>query len=411
MSQNLVYAILVFSLVADNSDCDFCSDKKSEKLKYFDGTRRNLLTTAPEACRINYFDIEFISRLTLSVVHDEASLRILDLSSNRISAISNGTFSLFPQLENLKLCDNFLTEVLSHCFNGLKELSILDLSSNLIGKVDENSFVALESLLWLSLADNCIINLAINIPICTLDSLDLSHNLIESFPHFINIGAIDSLDLSNNTNGVLNISIDGKFSELERGRIAKFATRVAKSIKSLNIADNHISSLTQLKPFINLDELNLAGNPIDYTANVFPRLMDLEKLNLTSTNMTSLDVLDSFNAKQFQELSFGRNPLKSDFKAMEKFSNLQHLQFSASFCYEFESYRDIRRNFQHLTHVSVLYEVPNCKCAKRNKKLFSLYHIKFSTDWHLVCSGGSTRRYIGVAYLSMVIAIRKLIQL
>lgn len=394
--------LIIIALVIIDINCDFCSDKKSRKLRDFDGTRQNFMSLTDDSCAINYFDIDSISQLTLSNVRNAALLRNLNLSANRISTIHNDTFNQLVGLENLVLGDNFLTEIRSHYFNGLKELSSLDLSSNLILNVDENSFIMLGSLLWLSLANNCIVNLALNLPLVELVALNLSHNLIENWPHFKSIGAIDTVDLSHNTNGILNVHIEGKFSEIERQKIARFAKRITQSIKSLNIADNEISNLTRVQSFINLDELNLAGNPINYAANVFPRLVQLRKLNLSATNLTSLEGFRSIDPKKLTLLSIGKNPLKADFDSLRKYSNLRQLYMSTNFCSVLERHREIRENFINLTHVEVLYNHSDCECAERNRDLLALHNIKFSTDWHHVCSAGqsswSKRRQNGIIY-------------
>lgn len=414
MSPYVLFTVFVVSLVVISASSDFCNEKKSERLKNFDATRKNLISTTATHCAINYFDVESINQLTLNLIPNAKSIRVLDLTGNRISMLHSDTFNQFSELENLKLGDNFLVEIRSHYFNGLRELSILDLSSNLIRNVDENSFLELGSLLWINLANNCIINFAINLPIVVLDSLNLSHNLIANFPHFKNIGSIDSLDLSHNTNGVLNFTVDAKFSPTEREKIMKFTTQITRTIKSLSVADNELSDLTQLESFINVDELSLASNPIQYNANSFQRFTELKKLNLSCTNLTSLETLNDANLRQLETLSIEGNPLKADFDLLGKFPNLQHIHLPQNSCYEFESYREIRRNFKHLTHITILYDNPNCKCAKKNKKLFSLYHIKFSTDRFHLCSRGQTLReghHNGFIYFFALIVFQAFAQL
>lgn len=389
----IISTVILFVVISRNCSAQFCEEKKSRKLIDFDGTRRNLISCATStSCAINYFDVKSISELTLNVIRDAKSIRSLDLRRNRISLIHNDTFNSFSALEILKLGGNFLVEIRSYYFYGLKELSILDLSSNLIQNVEENSFIKLSTLLWINLADNCIINLALNLPIVALDSLNLSHNLIASFPHFKNIRAIDSLDLSHNANGILNLTVDTKFSPFEREKIVKFSTQIVRSIRYLNVANNELTDLTQLAPFFNLADLNIAHNPVDYHSNLFPYFMDLKSLNLSSTNLTSIEHISSIvDIRQLTMLSVDRNPIYVDLDSMAKFNNLQHLQFSANFCYEFNI--ELMRNFQHLTHISVHYNTSDCECAKKNEKLFSLYHIKFSADWQHMCSSG---HWIGV---------------
>lgn len=402
-----VARLILVTVVVGNINCESCDDKKSRKLNDFDGTRRNLISTTTTSCNINFFDIDSVSELTLnSIVREAKELRMLNLSSNRISTIQNDTFNQFPALERLKLGDNFLTAVRSHYFNGLKELSVVDLSSNLIDVVDENSFASLESLLWLSLADNCIVNLALHLPLVALDSINLSLNLIANFPRFKSIKTIDSLDVSYNTKGVLNVRVDAKFSQVERDRIAN--TRAMESIKSLNVAYNEISNLTQLRPFVNLDELDLSGNPIDFAAGDFPHWTQLEKLNLSDTELASLDGFRIAHCKQFTWLSVVHNPLQADFDTMAKFPNLQHLHFSSNLCTVPDSSRDVRRRFPYLTHVTIHYEKPHCECEKLNQELFSLSDINFSTNWHHVCSRSQSlwveRRRNAAAYFIGLIA-------
>lgn len=404
MSSSVLDFILIISIVIVSVQCEFCSDKKSRRMRSFDSTRRNIVRTSSTSCSINYFDIESISKLTLNRIENEKSLRALDVSSNRIVTIHNDTFNQFPALEILKLGNNFLDEIRSHYFVGLSELSVLDLSSNLIRNVDETSFLKLESLLWLNIADNCIINLVLNLPLVALDTLNLSHNFIESFPHLKSIRNLHRLDLSHNTNGVLDFNIDSKFSPKEQQSIAEFT----KSITSLNAADNELSNLWPVQSFINLVELNLAGNPIDYSSKFFPRLMQLERLNLTATTLPSIEALEGFNARQLTELSIARNPLEADFNYLAKFSNLRHLQFGERHCHDFESFRDIRTNFNDLRQLAIHYDMPDCKCAKKLKRTFSLYHIKFSTDWQHMCSSGRANRVKRFTYTVLLIALQAL---
>lgn len=132
-------------------------------------------------------------------------------------------------------------------------------------------------------------------PLFALNTLNLSHNSIASFPRFKNVGAIDILDLSHNTNGVLNFNIDLQFSQSKREKIASFA---AKIVKSLNAVDNELTDLAQFKSFTRLDELNLAGNPIDYSANAFPQLLELKIINLHNTRLQILEALRGLNFNQ-----------------------------------------------------------------------------------------------------------------
>lgn len=352
MSPRIDCVIFIICLVVIDLKCEICSDKRTRKLKYFDVSRRNETTTTDTSCAINYFAADSVAHL-MEHKCNAKHLRHLDLSGNKISTIHNDTLNQFVELEILVLDDNFLTEIRSHYFNGLKKLSSLDVSSNLIQHVEENSFLMLEALKALNLADNCIIDLGQSAPVVSVEKLSLNNN--------------------------------------------------------------EISNLTQLQFFINVAELNMANNLIGNSENILPRLTKLRKLDLANTNLTSLAIFNVTQCEQLAKLSIEKNPMKINFDSLRNFSNLQHLQFSMDFCYKFDSYRDIRSNFPRLTHVSILYDEPNCKCARTQTRSFSLNTIEFHTDRKHMCSGGQSsmkgQRHNGVIYFFGLIVFRALLQL
>lgn len=376
--------LLIWSIIITNSSSDYCRDKKFAKMsKNFESTRQNIFAYNSSSldCIINYFDVSEISIATLNVIREKKSLRKLDLSANRISEIRPDTFDQFESLVILKIARNFLVRIENHYFrNGLKELSVVDLSSNLIQSVDEMSFQNLESLLWLNLADNCLTRLSVELPFTDFDTLNLSQNLLESFPRLRMLRALTTLDLSHNILEVLKFSTE--FS------------RVVNSLKSLNIADNRLSNLHQLHSFSSLVELNIASNPINFDENVHlltsQKLLGLRKLNLTAINLHSLESLvNDLNCNQFTALSIDGNPLKADFRMMKCFNNLQHLRFSQKSCQKYENfYREVKLNFPHLSLVEIEYEEPNCNCAIENHEIFAFFRIAFSTNWSQMCSKG-----------------------
>lgn len=68
------YLFLVIVLVIAGINCDFCDDKKTGRMKDFDGSRRNVINTTLISSSINYFDVEDISQSTLNVIRDSKSL-------------------------------------------------------------------------------------------------------------------------------------------------------------------------------------------------------------------------------------------------------------------------------------------------------------------------------------------------
>lgn len=396
MSYNVV--LFHFVILICSCSCDLsCSDKRSQKSKDYKSTRRNFLAfnSTTMSCQINYFDVESISNATFNVFHNDESFKLLkklDLSWNGISEIRPDTFNQFMSLENLKIANNFLIQIENHYFSNvgsagrLRELCILDLSSNLIQNIDEMSFRSLESLLWLNLADNCLMTLTPYLPIPALDTLNLSWNFIEAFPHLRDLIAIHTLDLSHNTQNILNST-------------KSFSSRAIRTLKSLNIANNRLSNLHQLQFFPNLVELNIASNPIEFDENFHfaissDRMRYLRKLNLTSTNLTTTDsIMGRLNCNQLIALSIDRNPIETDFLDFPmmkcSFTNLQHLRFSQRTCRKFENfYHRIKLNFPQLRRVEIEYDEANCNCAMENHEIFSYFHIQYSVNWSHMCSKG-----------------------
>jgi hypothetical protein len=231
-----------------------------------------------------------------------------------------------------------------------------------------------------------------------LFSLNLSHNGIIEFPQLSGaISAITILNLSHN-----------KISDLKIDFTSTKA--LVKNIHTLDISGNELKHPNQLLEFVNLVELNLAGNEdIDYSANEkFVRhFVAMKKLNLTRTNLKSLDIFRHVDGANFVELSLASNPLMPNFEQLSKFSNLERLEFQQKSCHSFDSYRDIRRSFKSLKSVKILYDDNlNCKCIEWNKMQFEFEAIEFVTDWSF-CDNepDSGRRLMSIHVMSLFVAI------
>lgn len=417
-----VILICLTSTTGSGSSELLCSDKRAQTLLNYESTRRNFyeFNTTTLTCHINYFDVKSISNATFNIISNIKSrklLKKLDLSANGIAEINTDSFNQFVSLENLNIARNFLIRIESHFFNaGLRELCSLNLSSNLIRSVDEMSFRRLESLLWLSLADNCLVTLTLYLPIRALDTLNLSWNFLETFPHLKALDAIHTLDLSHNTEHILNSA-------------ENFTSQAIRSVNALNIADNRLSNLHQLELFSNLVELNIANNPIVFDEGLhllmaFDSMRDLQRLNLTSTNLTTMEfdeIISRLNCNHLTELSIDRNAIEVDFPdfIMMKctFSNLQHLRFTQQICRQYENfYHRVKLNFPKLRRVEIDYVDANCNCALENREIFSYFHIENSVNWSHVCSKGHQQslRIVEETYrltLLLVLLISRLISL
>jgi Leucine-rich repeat (LRR) protein len=83
-----------------------------------------------------------------------ARLRHLDLSYNKLSALTSGQFSHLPELETLVLANNAIEVVERRAFFHLGSLRELSLASNRLVSVDLNNFACLASLEKLDLCKN-----------------------------------------------------------------------------------------------------------------------------------------------------------------------------------------------------------------------------------------------------------------
>ncbi|XP_062841069.1 toll-like receptor 5 [Trichomycterus rosablanca] len=86
----------------------------------------------------------------------ESGVRVLDLSNARIFALKNSVFSYVPDLEQISLAFNSISQIETGAFAGLRRLKSLDLSHNLLIKIGSRSFENLCSLEVLDLSNNNI---------------------------------------------------------------------------------------------------------------------------------------------------------------------------------------------------------------------------------------------------------------
>lgn len=369
MSRLLRHLIYISCIIIHFCNCELCIDaKQRKKLRDFDATRKNYIFVTNVSCTINYFDVSFVNRETLNVIHSSENLRTLDLSHNHISEIDTETFLEFGSLDTLRLNDNFMTKVKDDIFKNLIELTGLDLSHNLIDVISVNAFKYLQNLLWLNIDDNCLYDVTLYLPVPALHSLSIAYNRINRFPQLSGIRAITNLDLSNNLIADL-----------------KLRKNFIKSIQKLNMGGNYLKDSSRLIAFSSLSELNLADNGnIDYETNekFIRHLAALRKLNLTNTNLISFDIFRHVSGENFIELFLSQNPLQTNFEELSKFSNLERLEFQQKSCYVFDSYRSIRRKFKNLKSVKILYDdSENCKCIEWNRMQFKFEDIEFQSDF------------------------------
>ena len=108
----------------------------------------------------------------------EHDLELLDLSYNKISMLTDVSFSFTNFLSKLNISYNVLTKIEERTFEKLKYLKVLDLSRNKLTTLPGKLFSKLTSLSHLYLSNNELLTVPSAVPI--LDLLDLSFNKITS---------------------------------------------------------------------------------------------------------------------------------------------------------------------------------------------------------------------------------------
>ncbi|NWR87647.1 LRC32 protein, partial [Furnarius figulus] len=131
----------------------------------------------------------YISNLT--------SLRVLDLSGNKMTQLLAGTFRSTARLRQLDLSNNYIMEIQEGAFEPLQELEVVNLALNSIHCI---SGFSLTQLRVLNLSHNALELFASEegAEPYLLQVLDLSHNRLLYFPELPKAHDLTHLNLSNN---------------------------------------------------------------------------------------------------------------------------------------------------------------------------------------------------------------------
>lgn len=145
------------------------------------------------------------------------NIRVLDLSNNKITALTDFSFVKYESLEILYLRNNTLSRLEPQVFSRLRKLRYLDLSFNNMDWIPSQAFSDLKALLTLFLRGNKIVSIPPNTfkNISKLTSLYLSGNHIE-FIHpkaFNGLRNLQQLELQNNALSILNGTTFRYFSD------------------------------------------------------------------------------------------------------------------------------------------------------------------------------------------------------
>jgi len=246
-----------------------------------------------------------ISSITKNMLRNISGIHIIDFQSNEITEIENGSFAMNGKLGKIDLMENHLTKITKHIFSGnFHELQEINLSFNAISAIESGSFDRLANLVSIDISSNCITHLhsdlfkkCSELSLVFLNSnriikigshlfalktalsiLDLSFNSLETVPKF-KIKSIKHLDMSHNNLTKLDLNHE---SSHERKKLA--------NVEELSVAYNAITKCVKMSEMRNdIIRLDLSHNQIN-DMNDFPILLNMEVLQLSHNNISSLSV-------------------------------------------------------------------------------------------------------------------------
>ncbi|XP_043465463.1 leucine-rich repeat-containing protein 40-like isoform X2 [Leptopilina heterotoma] len=308
----------------DNDELSFELIISTRKSGQLDMSGRGLAAVPEKLWTINELTKEELDKLRKEIDFEQSKdcwweqepFRILDLSSNSLCSIDpriknlldltlldlhdNLLETLPPEIENLQNLKN-----LNISFNKIKtiplefykliELRKLDLKNNILTELDEaiGDLIMLETL-------NLSSNNLTDIPggtgyLVRLVSLDLSHNLLRELPPDItSMRGLKKLDASFN-----HLDTLPPLGELRKIETLLFGSNNLKtfpdtigcsSLRELHLTNNNIAEIeiSCLEGMGQLKTLLLGGNKIEVIPEEMIRLINLEHLDLSHNNISSI---------------------------------------------------------------------------------------------------------------------------
>jgi len=139
-----------------------CSDFSSNLCFRTFALRKKICLSIPQNgnINVNYRDLRelYASHNTLTELpgslHGLTTLRVLDLSFNKLNILSPETLSSLSSLLELKLVRNHIRELREGAFDGLPRLSLIDLENNDLRVIERNAIRALPELQAIRLGRN-----------------------------------------------------------------------------------------------------------------------------------------------------------------------------------------------------------------------------------------------------------------
>lgn len=250
----------------------------------------------------------------------KSSLKVLDLSNNKISELSGNLFMYISELAELYLYNNRIKSLQDACFESLGRLTHLYLQNNQITGLNE-SMTPLRSVAKIDLSFNSLTSLHGNETqwLISLEIFNASHNVIKYIQSncWSQAFNLKTVDLSHNK---LQSNIEN----------VMFVTN--NKLEYLNLYHNMITQIqdnafkNNVLTYLNLERNNLTG---ELSKNLLSGLHRIVSLNLSNQSITAIKSNTFSDAVSLIYLNLSRNNINFiDNTTFEKIYNLQTLDFS-----------------------------------------------------------------------------------
>ncbi|KAF8583086.1 hypothetical protein K439DRAFT_1390922 [Ramaria rubella] len=256
-----------------------------------------------------------MTKVPQSVRHG-ITLHRLDLSCNRIVDLEDAGLDCLHGLLSLKIQNNRLTQLPSR-FADLNLLRFLNISNNQL-LVLPSVVYSLTSLVDLDISFNMISYLSPNLDaLVNLEKLILFGNKMRTFPEEIT-GLVSLTELDCRRNSLADISVISRVSSLQILRadhncIRTLDLSLGPGIKELEISNNDVTAL-------NIRSSSITMRPLFLTY-----------LDISHSNLISLDDFAIGTLKSLSTLKMDHNQLKNIPEAICNLSGLVHLSCSNNF--------------------------------------------------------------------------------
>ncbi|KAG0373514.1 cysteinyl-tRNA synthetase [Mortierella sp. AD032] len=265
------------------------------------------------------------------------TLTFLDVSSNKLSNLTPTLFDHLRSLVTLKFDNNSINSIPSN-IGSLKHLRTLSLANNNISSLPDE-IVHLESLIELDVHGNSLGELPSSIWLCSLSSLNVSSNLLGSFPdppeEFLSRLASVPMSASSSTATLCEASPSAHSKPLpappgpSQGTTSHHRSTsvppLAKTLQILRLGDNRLPDdvFYPLSRFLSVKILNLSHNFIaDIPRGKIPNPGNLQELYLSGNQLTTLPADDIESLKNLRILHVSGNKLTTLPAELGKISHL-----------------------------------------------------------------------------------------